>query len=89
MLLLKSLRRLLSSYTKICMRASFELLIYPYGRNRAKTPVRRSLRGTAKERQNKNIFKSEFRNDISKFQVSTFFTKIPKNANKATFLIRL
>ena len=70
------------------MRASFKLLIYPYGRNRAKTPVRKSFRGTAKEGQNKDIFKSEFRKDAAKFQVSTFFTKISKNASKATFLMR-
>ena len=49
MLLLRSLGRFLSPYSKTCIRASFELLIYPYGRNRAKTPVRRSVRGTAKE----------------------------------------
>ena len=51
MLLLRSSGRLLSPYSKTCMRASLELLTYPYGRNRAKTPVRRSLRGTAKEGQ--------------------------------------
>ena len=51
MLLLRSLERFLSPYSKICMRASFELLTYPYGRNRSKTPMRRSLRGTAKEGQ--------------------------------------
>ena len=51
MLLLRSLGRFLSPYSKTCMRASLELLTYPYGRNRAKTPVRRSLRGTAKEGQ--------------------------------------
>ena len=51
MLLLRSLGRFLSPFSKICMRASFELLTYPYGRNIAKTPVRRSLRGTSKEGQ--------------------------------------
>ena len=53
MLLLRSLGRFLSPYSKTCIRASVELLIYPYGRNRAKTPVRRSVRGTAKEGQSK------------------------------------
>ena len=47
MLLLRSLGRFLSPY----IGAPFELIIYPYGRNRAKTPARRSLRGAAKERQ--------------------------------------
>ena len=51
MLLLRSLRRFLSPYSKTSTRASLELLTYPYGRNRAKTPVRRSPRGTAKEGQ--------------------------------------
>ena len=51
MLLLRSLRRFLSPYSKTCTRASLELLTYPYGPNRAKTPVRRSLHGTAKEGQ--------------------------------------
>ena len=36
---------------KLCVKASFELLTYPYCRNRAKSPVRRSLHGTAKEGQ--------------------------------------
>ena len=49
MLLLRSLGRFLSPYSKTCMRVSLELLTYPYGRNRANTPVRRPLRGTAKE----------------------------------------
>ena len=51
MLLLRSLGRFLSPYSKICVRASFEFLTYLYGRNIAKTPVRRSLRGTVKEGQ--------------------------------------
>ena len=51
MLLFRSLGRFLSPYSKICSRASFELLTYPYGRNRAKTPVRGSRRGTVKEGQ--------------------------------------
>ena len=49
MFLLRSLGRFLSPYSKICGRASFEFLTYPYGRNRAKALVRRSLRGTVKE----------------------------------------
>ena len=57
MLSLRSLGKFLSPYSKTCMRASLELLTYPCGRNRAKTPVRRSLRGTAKEGQsNKKWF---------------------------------
>ena len=57
MLLLRSLGRFLLPYNKTCMRTSFELLIYPCGRNRAKTPARTSLRGTAKEGQsNKKCF---------------------------------
>ena len=38
MLLLRSLGRFLSPYSKICVRAPFELLTYPCGRNRAKNP---------------------------------------------------
>ena len=48
MLLLRSFGKFLSPYSKICMSASFKLLTYPYGRNRAKAPVRRSLRDTGK-----------------------------------------
>ena len=51
MLLLRSLGRFLSPYSKTFIRASLEVLTYPYGRNRAKTPVRSSLRGSAKEVQ--------------------------------------
>ena len=44
------------------MRASLELLTYPYGRNRAKTPVR-SLRGIAKEGQsNKKMLRQRRKN---------------------------
>ena len=48
---LRSLGRFLSPYSTTCIRASSELLAYPNGRNRAKTPMRTSLRGTAKEGQ--------------------------------------
>ena len=34
--LLRSSGRLLSPYSKTCVRVSFELLTYPYGRKRAK-----------------------------------------------------
>ena len=40
MLLLRSLGKFLSPYSKTCTRASLEFLTYPYGRNRAKTPGR-------------------------------------------------
>ena len=46
MLLLRSLGRFLSPYSKTCMRASLELLTYPYGRNRADTPVQSAEYGT-------------------------------------------
>ena len=41
--------KLLSPYNKIYIRKRFRKFVYPNGRNRAITPARRSLRGSAKE----------------------------------------
>ena len=49
MLLLRLLGRSLSPYNKTRMKVLFELLMYPCGRNRAKTPMMRSLRGISQE----------------------------------------
>ena len=41
-----------SPYYKICIRTLFWRFVYPNVRSKAKTPVRRSLRDSAKEGQN-------------------------------------
>ena len=53
MSLLISSGNLLSPYNKICIRKRFCKFVYPNGRNRAITPARRSLRGSAKGQSNK------------------------------------